>query len=138
MPLPPLKYFANDQECEKYYIKKYCLQPIITFDNIPVYFQKREFQHIFFESVNTKDDTFSTVRAERIDWIEYALKDSNAMLRVGWVKKKKVYDRRRRVAIISGNYVVIILLNKNQTQANIMTAYVADNSIAKILSSPVW
>jgi len=60
------------------------------------------------------------------------------MLRVGWVKKKKAYDRRRRVAIISGNYVVIILINKNQTQANIMTAYVADNSIAKILSSPVW
>ena len=80
MPLPPLINFANELECERYYIKKYCFQPIITFDNIQVYFHKRDFHHIFFESVNSKDDTFSTVRAERIDWIEYALKDPNAKL----------------------------------------------------------
>jgi len=69
MPFPLLKNFANERECERYYIKKYCFQPIITFDNIPVYFHKRDFHHIFFESVNTKDDTFSIVRAERIDRI---------------------------------------------------------------------
>ncbi|MCF7912923.1 MAG: hypothetical protein K9M99_10370 [Candidatus Cloacimonetes bacterium] len=138
MPFPPLRTFKDEQEYESYYITKYCLRPIVTFDNIPVYFHKRDFQHIFFESVKSKDDTFSTDRAERIDWIEYTLKDPNAKLRVGWIGKKKTYDRSRRVAIIAGDYVVIILLNKTQTRANILTAYVADNSIAKILGSPVW
>ncbi|MCF7920527.1 MAG: hypothetical protein K9N06_11505 [Candidatus Cloacimonetes bacterium] len=138
MSFPQLKYLANELEYEKYYMKKYCRKPIITFDNIPVHFHQRDFKHIFFESINSRDDTFSFVRAERIDWIEYALRDKNADLRAGWLRKKKAYSLRRRVAIISGDYVVVIQLNNKLTSANIVTAYVADKSIGKILSAPKW
>ena len=54
------------------------------------------------------------------------------------MKKKKKYSKNRRVAIISGDYVVIIQLNNKMTKANIVTAYVADKSISKILSAPKW
>ena len=63
---------------------------------------------MFFESVKTKDDTFSQMRAERIDWIRAALEDPKSERYVGWDKKRKRLDRRRRVTLVMGNYVVVI------------------------------
>jgi hypothetical protein len=41
------------------------------------------FDHCFFESTHSKDDTFSSRRAERINWIKAVLQDTNAELRQG-------------------------------------------------------
>ena len=79
-----------------------------TFDGIEVRFRKQHFDHCFFESVVTKDDTFSQRRAERIDWIKAALEDPNAELWVGWDNKRKRPANDRRVVIVVQNYVVII------------------------------
>ncbi len=65
------------------------------------------------------------------------LQDSAAELRVGYDSSTKSYTRSRRVAIVNGDYVVIILLYKEK-HARFITAYVADNSIDKILNSPKW
>jgi len=54
------------------------------------------------------EDAFSSQRAERIDWIKAALQDSNAELHVGREGKKKRYDRSHRVALVVGDYVVVI------------------------------
>ncbi len=44
---------------------------------------------------------------------------------VGWDRKKKRYNKKRRVAIVMGNYVVIIQLTGSR-KANFITAYFAD------------
>ncbi len=44
---------------------------------------------------------------------------------VGWDRKKKRYNKKRRVAIVMGNYVVIIQL-KGSGKAKFITAYLAD------------
>jgi hypothetical protein len=82
---------------------------------------------------------FSIQRAERIDWIKATLEDPNADLHVGWDGKKKRYDRSHRVALVLGDYVVIIRLGGNK-KAQFVTAYVADNlrTLAKIKGSPKW
>ncbi len=84
-------------------------------------------------------DTFSTQRAERINWIKAALQDPNAELYVGWNGKKKRYDQSHRVALVIGDYIVVIRLSGKQN-AQFVTAYVADSpsTIAKIKRSPKW
>lgn len=124
------------------FIDVYCdhAKPIITFDQIRVKFYPNMFEHAFYESVNrAKGDKsqFSYTRAQRILWIKETLEDPTSDLRVGWEKSKKTYDRSRRVAIVQGNYVVIIWI-QNPALASFITAYEADNSIRKILQSPVW
>ncbi len=124
------------------YIDIYCdpAKPILTFDGIQVAFFPDRFDHAFFESANRAmgdKSQFSRVRAERILWIKDTLEDPTADIREGWDKKNKSYDKSRRVAIVKGNYVVIIWI-KSKTQAKFITAYEADNSIGKILASPRW
>jgi len=124
------------------YLQTYCnpVIPIITFDGIQVRFFADRFDHAFFESFNRKladKAQFSLVRAQRILWIKDTLEDPTADLRVGWDKKSKSYDKSFRVAVVKYNYVVIIWV-KGNSQAKFITAYEADNSIGKILGSPVW
>ncbi|MCC6411601.1 MAG: hypothetical protein IT270_08080 [Saprospiraceae bacterium] len=126
----------------KLFEETYCdhSKKIITFDKIEVSFHPAQFDHAFFESADRKladKSSFSPVRAERIMWIKDTLEDSTSDLRIGWDKKKKSYDSSRRVAIVKGNYVVVIWL-KNATAAKFVTAYEADTSIGKILASPKW
>lgn len=137
-----LTYLQTEQEYRNLFQQTYCnpTNPIKTFDGIQVMFFPEHFEHAFFESSNRKKadkSKFSIVRAERILWIKDTLEDPTAELRVGWNKTLKKYDRSRRVAIIKNNYVVIVWI-KNATVAKFITAYVADNSIGKILKSPVW
>jgi hypothetical protein len=138
---PPLVYYGTIAEYRSHYKRVYCYGPIITFDNINVWFRKERFDHCFFESTmrNEVKDVFSTERAERIDWIKAALEDPNAELYVGWDKKKKKKDPSNRVALVVGNYVVVIRLGGRQT-AQFVTAYVADTptTLAKIKGSPKW
>lgn len=129
-------------EYKNIFIETYCNKdnPVYTFDNIKVNFQRDMFEHAFYESFKweRKDKSiFSIKRAEKIMWIKDTLQDPYADLRIGWNKKTKSYNKSRRVAIVKNNYVVIIQII-NKAEARFITAYEADNSISKILDSPIW
>ena len=139
-----LTNLTSENEYAEYYYKTYCSKQICTFDGIPITFRKKQFYHAFFESSkgNKKKDIFSSIRAERIKWIAYTLKESKAILYQGWLKKKRCYDPFRRVTLIYGNYVVVIQLRytkKGILVGDFITAFVAeDDTISKIKSSPNW
>ena len=139
MALPPLVPYSTQAEYRTHFEKFYCRGPITTFDGIQVRFRKKQFDHCFFESVDTKDDTFSPQRAERIDWIKAVLQDPSAELRVGWDNKKKKPSKNRRVAIVVNSYVVIVRIYGNGTRAEFVTAFAAGQStIRQIRSNPLW
>ena len=141
MAYPPLVYYGTIDEYRAHFECVYCQGPITTFDGITVRFRKSRFEHSFYESTqrNQVKDAFSTLRAERIDWIKAALQDPDAELHVGWDRKKKRNDRSHRVALVVGDYVVVIRLSGNQT-SQFVTAYVADtpHTLATIKRSPKW
>jgi hypothetical protein len=138
---PPPVCYETVAEYRAHYERVYCQGTISTFDGIAVRFRKNRFAHCFYESTgrNQVKDAFSILRAERIDWIKAALQDANAELHVGWDGKKKRYDRGHRVALVIGDYVVVIRLSSSLT-AQFVTAYVADSpsTLAKIKGSPKW
>jgi len=135
---PPLVQYQTEHEYRKHFERVYCRGTIRTFDSIEVRFRKHQFSHCFFESMHSKDDTFSAQRAERIDWIKAALEDRNAELRLGWDNKKKRAANDRRVAIIVGNYVVIIRIYRSN-RAEFVTAFVAgQRTIKQIRTNPLW
>ena len=137
MALPPLVYYQTALEYRRHFERVYCRGPIITFDGVQVRFRKGMFDHCFFESVQSKDDTFSARRAERIEWIRAVLQDPNAELREGWDNIKKRPAKTRRVAIVVDSYVVIIRIRGRK--ADFVTAFVATGrSIAKIRTNPRW
>jgi len=140
MAYPALVVYTTEIEYQKHFERIYCRGAIVTFDGIPIRFQKRNFAHAFFESVRSKDDTFSRKRAERIDWIKAALQDSASERYIGWDSKKKRHDGSRRVTVVMGNYIVVIGLNKQRNKGRFITAYVADSgrTIEKICNGPKW
>ncbi len=140
MTYPDLVIYVEESDYRQHFEQVYCNGPIITFDGIPVRFQKRNFSHAFFESVQVKDDTFSRPRAERIDWIKVALQDSESERYIGWNSKKKRHDGARRVTVVMGNFIVVIGLNKQKNRGRFITAYVADSgrTLRKIRSGPKW
>lgn len=144
-PYPPILNHTTEADYRAHFEREYCQKPILTFDGIEVRFRKSKFDHSFFESVKAKDDTFSLQRAKRMDWIKVALQDPHAELYQGWDKNRKRYDGFRRVAVVMGNYVVVIALT-GDNKADFITAYVADTSgrgtrpstIDMIRMSPKW
>lgn len=137
-----LTHLPDQDAYRDLYLQTYCnpKSSILTFDGIQVKFFPDRFDHAFFESVNRQSADkakFSTIRAERILWIKDTLEDPTADIRVGWDKKYKSFDKSYRVAVVKHDYVVIIWI-KDASNAKFITAYVADNSIGKILGSPVW
>jgi hypothetical protein len=130
MEYPPLVRYDSAVKYRQHFENIYCRKPIPTFDGIQVRFRKRDFNHCFFDSIKSKDDTFSQLRAERIDWIKATLEDPSSDLHVGWDKKKKRYDSRRRVAIVMNNYVVVIAMKKS-LKADFCTAFLADTEPLK-------
>lgn len=144
MSCPPLIKYRTIQEYRDHFKNKYCVfnGPVITFDSIAVYFYEDMFDHAFYESSNYRGnkDTFSSERAERIDWIEFVLKDDTAELYVGYNNKTKSYGNSRRVAIINqDDYVVVIQLTHGK-RARFITAFVADSpyTAQKIRSGQKW
>jgi len=143
MPYPALVQYNTEDEYRKYYEAKYCTKKsgIKTFDGIPVYFKKDSFDHAFYGSKyrNRTKDMFSQQRAERIDWVATALADASAELYIGWDKKKKRFDKTRRVCIVQKNYVVVIHFNRLRTKAFFITAFLAGNkTLQKIRRNPKW
>lgn len=141
MAYPPLVFYRTILEYRTHYENVYCRSTVTTFDGICVRFRRDRFEHCFYESTqrNQVKDLFSKQRAERIDWIKAALQDPHAELYIGWDGKKKRIDRNHRVALVVGDYVVVIRLRGNKT-AHFVTAYVADSlaTLAKIKRSPKW
>ncbi len=139
MAYPPLVFFQDEQSYRAHFEAIYCLSPIITFDGISVRFRKDVFDHCFYMSTrrNGIKDSFSQPRAERIDWIKAALQDPSAQLFEGWDKNNKRYDATRRVALVMGNYVVIIRFS-GDSKAEFVTAYLVDTeeNLNKIKASP--
>jgi len=135
---PPLLKLKAPAEYRSIFETNYCREAITTFDSIEVRFRKRDFNHCFFESVKSKDDTFSFKRAERMLWIKAALQDKNAEMHVGWNNVKKKPAKNRRVAIVMGDYVVVIAL-KGQNKADFVTAFVANSTaLRNIRTNPLW
>lgn len=140
---PSLLYLPNESAYEAYFKMKYCCGPVETFDGIRVWFSAYKFRHDFYESSNHdgNKDQFSYQRAERMNWIEATLKDSSAVLKQGWLKNENRYDSERRVALVKGNYVVVIAINqRNQKKAKFITAFVADTlkTLQEIQGAPAW
>jgi len=124
---PPLLDLEDEAAYRAHFEAVYCRGPIEAFDGVQVRFRKRDFDHCCFESSRRdgSKDQFSLLRARRLDWIKAALQDPNSECYQGWDKKRKRYDGRRRVAVVMGNYVVVIAL-KGRGRADFVTAYVAD------------
>ncbi|MFP3975847.1 MAG: hypothetical protein ACLFVK_06460 [Dehalococcoidia bacterium] len=136
-----VKYTTED-EYRRHFRQKYCQARIATFDGILVRFSMKDFDHAFYEcstSIWPSKNKFSLPRAERIDWIEAALLDNTAKLKIGWDNKKKKLNKSRRVIVANGNYVVVIQLLKSGN-ARFITAFLADNyrTLLQILSLPDW
>ncbi len=141
MSMPVLRRFASELECGLHYKEVYCAGPIPTFDGVMVRFDKRDFLHLFFESSRRDGDkdTFSTRRAERIDWIKAALQDPKAELFQGYDNRTKSCSPDRRVCVVSGDYVVVIDL-LDEKRAKIITAFVIDDAevLKSLRASPKW
>jgi len=144
MAFPPLVHYQTIDEYRTHYENTYCKQSIQTADRIPVFFHRSKFDHAFFESTNRngiKDTSISTDRATRIDWIKATLENNQASLFAGWDKTTKTHGHDRRVAVVHGDFVVIVALSLNTKgllKANFVTCFNANNSIAKITSAPTW
>lgn len=131
MAYPPLLDLEDEAAYRAHFEAVYCRGPIEAFDGVQVRFRKRDFDHCCFESSRRdgSKDQFSRPRARRLDWIRAALQDPTSECYQGWDKKRKRYDGRRRVAVVMGNYVVVIAL-KGRGRADFVTAYVADTPAA--------
>ena len=126
----------QEAELRAIWEEEYCKEPIITFDNVVVRCYADQFDHLFFESADRrlKDKTIlSYNRLEKIYWIKEALQDPDAVLKKGWDNDRKEYFKDRRVAIVKGNYVVIIRFT-GKLKAKITTAYEKDD-ITNIMAS---
>lgn len=143
MPLPPLLQLTDEAAYRDHFVYTYCRRVIETHDGIRVFFQQEKFGHAFYESTNRdgKKDTFSRVRAERMNWISATLTDSAAIRYQGWIARTRSYDAARRVDLLHEDFVVVISLGLTRDgglRANFITCYQADNSLAKIKVSPLW
>lgn len=129
-----------EEELREIWEKEYCQKIIKTFDGIIVQFYSEMFDHCFYESDNREEKDKSILsfnRLEKIYWIKDTLEDSEAVLKMGWDKKSKSYNNSRRVALVKGNYIVVITIF-SKTKARFITAYEITDEInlKKILKSP--
>lgn len=102
-----------------------------------VHFYEDMFKHVFFESVDRKPGDKSILslnRLEKILWIKAALHDPEAILKTGWDKSTKSYFDNRRISIVKGNYVVVIMFT-GFLKAKLITAF-EKSDITNILNSP--
>lgn len=137
---PDLLELANKDAYRARFEALYCCGPLMTFDGISVRFRLSDFNHAFYSSNRlVKKVGFSIIRAQRMEWINVALKDRDAELFQGWDWKTRQVEPERRVALVQANYLVAIRLTGIKT-AVFQTAYPIDRqeSIDKVRSAPKW
>lgn len=130
-------YQFTEIELRKIWLEEYCQNEIITFDGVKVKFYEDMFDHVFFESrdrIEKDKSILSLNRLEKIYWIKEVLLDKNAILKKGWNSKSKTFFEDRRVAIVKGNYIVIIRFI-GLLRAKLVTAY-EKNDMENILENP--
>ncbi len=135
-------YLFTEIQLRQIWIEEYCIVDIFTFDSIQVKFYSEMFEHCFYESANRKAKDKSILsynRLEKIYWIKDTLQDPTAILKQGWDKKNKKYDNQRRVAMVRGNYVVVISIYA-LGKARFITAFQIDNdnNLEDFMSGPDW
>lgn len=135
-------YTFSEEELRQMWSIIYCEKPIVTFDDIKVYFYSSMFDHCFYESENRhkKDKSIlSHNRLQRIHWIKDALEDPNTIKKQGYIKKIKAYKNSRRVTLVKGNYIVVIQIYANK-KARFITAYEVNDAanLELIKNSPDW
>lgn len=140
---PSLISYQSENDYRQHYLREYCRQQVFTADGIRVYFKPDRFNHAFYESNpgSGRKESFSEVRAERIDWIKETLANAKADLYLGWNKYTKAYENHRRVSVVYDDFVVVIelsLTSSGALKANFVTCYEADRSINKIRKAPSW
>lgn len=126
----------QEAELRAIWEEEYCKVPITTFDNVVVRCYADQFDHLFYESSSrrVKDKAIlSYNRLEKIYWIKEALLDASAVLKKGWDSDRKEYFKDRRLAIVKGNYVVVIRFT-GKLKAKIITAYEKED-ITNIMAS---
>lgn len=144
MTVPTLLILESPREYRLHYERHYCRSTIITNDGIRVYFKPQKFGHAFYQNSSGEagpKDEFSPERAQRMDWIKKTLEHPDAELFVGWNKEDKCNEDTRRVSVVYDSFVVIIEMSLKKTgelKGNFITCYLADKSIDKIRSAPVW
>lgn len=125
------------EEFKEIWKTEYCAAPIETFDGVRVHFYENNFEHVFFESadrIQGDKSILSLNRLEKILWIKAALQDPEAILKTGWNKSTKSYFDNRRISIVKGNYVVVIMFT-GFLKAKLITAF-EKSDITKIIKSP--
>lgn len=125
------------EEFKEIWKTQYCAAPIETFDSVMVHFYENMFEHVFFESadrIQGDKSILSLNRLEKILWIKAALQDPEAILKTGWDKSTKSYLNNRRISIVKGNYVVVIMFT-GFLKAKLITAF-EKSDITKIIKSP--
>lgn len=135
-------YNFNETELKQMWYDVYCSpsSTIFTMDSVIVKFYPSDFDHVFFESANRKSKDKSILslnRLEKMYWIKDVLIDTNALLKQGWDKNTKSYDNDRRVAMVKGNYVVVIRFTSFE-KARFVTAYEMQENEIKVINSPNW
>lgn len=132
-------WMMSEDDLRELWRVNYCLEPIITFDRMVIRFYEDMFDHAFYESENHKEKDKSLLslnRCEKMLWIKDTLQDPTALIKQGWLKDKKQHTNSRRVAMVKGNYIVIIQII-NSEKARFITAYQIEN-LRKFLNSPDW
>ena len=127
----------TEAEMRKMWDDEYCKEDIQTFDGVMVRCYADMFDHIFYESNDRekKDKSILSLnRLEKMLWIKDVLQDETAILKMGWNNINKEYYTDRRVAIVKGNYVVIIRFTA-LLKAKLVTAYQKED-IQNILDAP--
>lgn len=128
-------------EYRNYFKDNYCTNGVITHQGILVKFYEDMFDHAFYERKNRKDKNktiFSIKRSQRISWIKEVLQDPTINIYQGWDSKRRCYDSKSKVSLVtSDGYVVVIRMIKQET-AKFVTAYCIDENDVqkKIVSSP--
>ncbi len=128
---------VREEQMRALWHEEYCIEDIETFDGVKVKFYHDMFDHCFYESHNrqAKDKSILSLnRLEKMLWIKDTLLDNESILKKGWDKKEKEYYTDRRVAIVKGNYVVVIRFT-GYLKAKLVTAY-EKNDIENILEAP--
>jgi hypothetical protein len=126
-----------EEKMRELWYNQYCQSDIETFDGVKVRFYEDMFDHSFYESsdrIKGDKSILSLNRLEKMLWIKDTLQDNKALLKKGWDKVKKKYSNNRRVAIVKGNYVVIIMFT-GYLRAKFITAF-EKNEIEIILQAP--
>lgn len=143
----PLLLSGGVDAYREHFHQNYCAAPVTLVHSdgpIQVFFDRASFDHAFFESTNRdgSKDEFSMSRAVRMPQIAEMLGGGWSALHAGWNKKVGTYDQTRCVAVVSDDdFVVVIrlrLTKDNRLRGNFITCYLADNSIVKIRSAPLW